>query len=646
MAGLAKAGLGAIAAAGAAAVTAVSGVAVSSVKLASDLNEVQNVVDVTFGEQGAEKIEAWSKAARDAYGLSTLQAKQYTGTMGAMLKSMGLADDEILNMSTDMVGLAGDFASFYNLNAEDAFYKIRAGISGETEPLKQLGINMSVANLEAFALSQGIDKAYNSMSQAEQATLRYNYLMSVSADAQGDFTRTQDSLANQMRIASLQVQELGAAIGQSLLPMATDAVKVGNEMLTALREGFEKGGVSGMLDAATGVITQLAQGLASKIPALVETSAQLLGALLTGLYNALPSLASAALAIVEALYTSLTAQLPSLLATGGNMLSGIMQGLYAALPGLLITALSLVDTLGSAILNGAPELLASGTELLHNVLTGIQNSLPDVLATATDLVVNLATGILQNLPAIFAKGQELLLTLITGISEMLPSIAQAAGDIISGLLLAFVENWPDILASGRDMVVNVIKGLLEMLPDIANAAGDLARKLVDALFEIDWIQLGKDIIQGLIDGVGAMAGLLWDAAVAIASSFLEGVKGFFGIHSPSTVMRDEVGKMLPRGAAIGVEDDTPEAVRSVDRMAEEMLAAADRVALDAQNQVGTAAVAKVMEHEPTPEPQNKDREPRQFVQNINFYEPVPAPDETARAIRIQETYGLAGDQDE
>ena len=126
-----------------------------AVALGSDLSEVQNVVDVTFGNLNQE-INNFASNAIEQFGLSETAAKQYTSTMGAMLKSMGFTTREAADMSMTMTGLAADMASFYNLNAEDAFYKIRAGISGETEPLKQLGINLNVANLEQYALTQGI----------------------------------------------------------------------------------------------------------------------------------------------------------------------------------------------------------------------------------------------------------------------------------------------------------------------------------------------------------------------------------------------------------------------------------------------------------------------------------------------------------
>ena len=118
-----------------------------AISAASDLQEVQNVVDTTFGKSGAAKIESWAKSAGAQFGLTETQAKRFTSTIGAMMKSSGLAGSEIVDMSTDLAGLAADMASFYNLDFDEAFQKIRSGISGETEPLKQLGINMSVANL-------------------------------------------------------------------------------------------------------------------------------------------------------------------------------------------------------------------------------------------------------------------------------------------------------------------------------------------------------------------------------------------------------------------------------------------------------------------------------------------------------------------
>lgn len=199
-----------------------------SVELASALNEVQNVVDVTFGDS-ADTINAWAKNAKSAFGITETKAKQYTGTLGAMLKSMGLADDAVVSMSTDMAGLAGDMASFYNLDYDVAFEKIRSGLSGETEPLKALGINMTEANLQAYALSKGLDKTYQKMTQAEKAALRYSYLMETTADAQGDFARTNTEYANSLRLFQSNMDTVAAEFGQGLLAAITPALNMVND---------------------------------------------------------------------------------------------------------------------------------------------------------------------------------------------------------------------------------------------------------------------------------------------------------------------------------------------------------------------------------------------------------------------------------
>ena len=214
------------------------------ISAASDLAETQNVVDTVFGDQ-ASQIYNWAQSAQTAFGLTQTQALRYTSTLGAMMKSSGVAQSEITEMSTALSGLAADMASFYNMDFDTAFDKLRSGISGETEPLKALGINLSVANLEAYALSQGIQKSYQEMSQAEQIALRYGYIMQATADAQGDFARTADGYANSVRRIETAWESLKTQIGSMLLPaveIATNAIAGLLESLTAPKDKtiFEK----------------------------------------------------------------------------------------------------------------------------------------------------------------------------------------------------------------------------------------------------------------------------------------------------------------------------------------------------------------------------------------------------------------------
>ena len=207
----------------------------SAIGFGSDITEIENVVDVSFGSM-ADEAYKFASTAKEQFGLSELAAKQYSGTMMAMMKSSGVAQDAASKMSISLAGLAGDIASFYNIDTDTAFQKIRSGISGEIEPLRQLGINLSVANMEAYALSKGITTSYNAMSQAEKVALRYNYLMSVTGDVQGDFARTSGTWANQVRLLTLNFQSLSAVIGQGLIAGILPAIQALNALMSKLMQ--------------------------------------------------------------------------------------------------------------------------------------------------------------------------------------------------------------------------------------------------------------------------------------------------------------------------------------------------------------------------------------------------------------------------
>ena len=206
-----------------------------AIKLGSDITEVENVVDTAFGRMAKHAYD-FADTAKEQFGLSELAAKQYSGTMMAMLKSSGVAIPQAAEMSTTLAGLAGDIASFYNLETDEAFYKLRSAISGETEPMKALGVNMNIVNLEAFAMSRGINKAYKEMTLAEQTTLRYEYILAKTADAQGDFAKTAGTYANQIRLLKLNFESLSAIIGQGLIAAILPAIKWLNSLMSKLIE--------------------------------------------------------------------------------------------------------------------------------------------------------------------------------------------------------------------------------------------------------------------------------------------------------------------------------------------------------------------------------------------------------------------------
>lgn len=204
-----------------------------AIELGSDLEEVQNVVDVTFTTM-SEKVNEFAKNAAVSAGLSETMAKRYVGTFGAMSKSFGFAEDEAYKMSTALTQLSGDVASFYNISQDEAYIKLKSVFTGETETLKDLGVVMTQAALDQYALANGFGKTTSKMTEQEKVALRYRFVMDQLSGASGDFIRTSDSWANQTRILKLQFESLMATIGQGLVNIFTPAIKVINILLGKL----------------------------------------------------------------------------------------------------------------------------------------------------------------------------------------------------------------------------------------------------------------------------------------------------------------------------------------------------------------------------------------------------------------------------
>ena len=472
----------------------------TGIDYASDLAEVQNVVDVTFGS-ATEAINSWSKECLAAYGMNEVSAKRYAGTLGAMLKSSGLAGDAIVDMSKDMVGLAGDMASFYNLDLETAFEKIRSGISGETEPLKQLGINMSVANLEAYALSQGITTAYNEMSQAEQVMLRYNYLMSTTADAQGDFARTQDSYANQTRLLSESWLEFTGVMAEQLLPVLTTIVSWLNNIVAFLTENADM--VSAVLVglattvgilAVAWVVHAAAQWLAvaanqALIVSLLSNPilwiALIIGVLVAAMYRWIQSIGG----VKNAWEICKLA-----LIVGWNAVKlAFFTGVYWVID--LVDKLKLCwQKAGVAIANFMGDMKVSVLTILQNMING-----------AID-IINKFIGVLNKIPGVSIDAIEHVTFATTAAAENEATKSARAAD------LAAYESELASAKAGRDAHIDSLKAELNSSVDALQAA--YAQAKADAAAD-------SSAEQTALDSIGADTAGINDSAGSAAASLKE-----------------------------------------------------------------------------------------------------------------------------
>lgn len=217
-----------------------------AIDTASDIEEVQNVVDTAFGSMRSS-MEEFAQSSVKTYGMSKLTAKEMGSTFMSMAKNMVSSTKTATEMSLALTGLAGDWASFYNVTQSESATALNSIFTGETENIKRYGYILTEANLQNFAYEQGIKKKISAMTQEEKVLLRYNYIMQKSAMVQGDFAKTSDSWANQTRVLSEQWKELLGILGGGLINVFAPTVRLLNSALSKI------------IDFANGVSVALAE---------------------------------------------------------------------------------------------------------------------------------------------------------------------------------------------------------------------------------------------------------------------------------------------------------------------------------------------------------------------------------------------------
>lgn len=242
---------------------------------ASDVNEAMNKVEVAF-KDSADKVKEFAEITLDTYGISKGSALDIAALFGDMATSMGIPTDKAADMSMSLTGLAGDLASFKNIGIDQAMTALNGVFTGETESLKTLGIVMTQANLEAYAMSQGIQTNIKDMTEAEKVQLRYSYVLDKTKNAQGDFSRTSDGAANSTRVLKESIKETSASLGEVLLPLITPLIQKITEavkwfgslddtqkkmIVTILAVVAAIGPVAGIISAITTAVTVLSTAI-------------------------------------------------------------------------------------------------------------------------------------------------------------------------------------------------------------------------------------------------------------------------------------------------------------------------------------------------------------------------------------------------
>ena len=533
-----------------------------AVQTASDLQEVQNVVEVSFGSMSAE-VDKFAENALKKFGLSKLSAKQFASTFMAMSNGMGVAAEAGKNMSLNLTALSADMASFYNVEQDVAFTALKSVFTGETETLKRFGIVMTEANLEAYALSQGITKSYSAMSQAEKVALRYSFVLNATKNAQGDFARTSNNWANQVRILKEQFKELAGIIGNGLLKVLQPLIILLNKVLSsaisvanALSQAF--GGkkikesstsvsnmASGMGDIASGA-EDTSSGLES-----ADKSAKKLKRTLAGFdqLNVLSTSDSGSTSgagggggditgLANASYISTEEEVESGVSKADEyfkQVSEIYHKWFDNLPKLKINfdkeqALEDIKGIGLDVLNTISGL----GSFVITIGINLANDL-DIGKLANDFIslVKSVTGLASSLTDVLVPAFEKLYDI--GLKPVVEWIGEKVHDAfktLSGILedfAKFVEDNAEGFKAWGEILGVVAKAIWSIIEPMADAAWNTFKGLVLAIYEVFklllkiLLEVGKALVKVVKDPKQA-----WDDFKSYVGSFFDNMKNKAG----------------------------------------------------------------------------------------------------------------------
>lgn len=509
-----------------------------AIKAGADYEQLTGGVETLF--KGA--ADTVMKYSAEAYKTAGVSANEYmeiaTSSAAAMVSSLGgdvdkaaeytnqavisMADNSA-KMGTDLASVQQAFAGFAKGNFT-LLDNLKLGYGGTKTEMERL-------LADATALS-GVE--YDISSYA-------------------DITQAIQVIQTEMGITGTTAKEASATVSGSLQMMKSSW----QNLLTAMASGQNVGEAFAQLsDSALTFVQNLVPMFAQVVSSLPEVLSGAIGALIQSLNitaNNADAIVQMAVDFVTGLANALVEGLPYLAEAAVNLAMSLGNALITF--DWAGTLHSMVETMRTSLDTAAGEIFGTDGSIIDGISDGIFKAIPQLITTAGDIISKLLAFLMQNLPKLQEMGMTFTLKMATGLLQNMPQIITAITQLISKLLATIAQNLPQMLQKGIELVGKLAAGLIQAIPDAVAAIFDLNEGMVRIFRDFDWLSLGRDIINGVIAGLNAAGSALWDAITNIARGAFDSVKRFFGIGSPSKLMRDEIGKFIPSGIAVGIEDN-------------------------------------------------------------------------------------------
>ncbi len=514
------------------------------------------------GESWTQNLIGVAKKALAAAGIG--KALSLALTEGAALEQAiggvetlyGNAAETIKTYAKDAFRTAGLSANDYMEQSTSFAAALVSSLSGDTAAAAEAA-NTALTDMADNANKMGTDMA--DIQNAYQGFAKGNYTMldNLKLGYGGTQSEMKRLLADAQKLTGMKYDIRNLADVYSAIHVVQTELGItgttAKEAATTLTGSF-----AAMKSAASNVLGALTIGdgemLKNSLNGLADTAVTfLVGNLMPAIGNILSALPDTAVTLVTSLAASLQAQAPGLLQSGVELLQNIVNGIVTGLPQLLQSGADMIAGYRKTISERFPQILEAGSQMLQNLVNGILQNLPALVSSALVLIGQLVGVFLDCLPQLLQSGVKLILSLVDGVLQSLPHVASAAFTTIAKLAASLLSRAPDILQSGITLIGELAAGLIRAIPTVVSAAGQIISDFKNKFSQTDWLSLGRNIIDGIIAGIRNAMGALGGAIRDVADSAISAAKNALGIHSPSALFRDEIGRQIPAGMALGIE---------------------------------------------------------------------------------------------
>lgn len=523
---------------------------------------------------------------------STREARENMGKLETGFTTAGHSAEDAKNTYTELYGILGDdgqateaaahLAKLTNNEKELATWTdIATGVYatfGDSLPIENLteaanetaktgaitggladALNWAGVSEDEFQAS--LDKCGTEQERQALITETLNGLYSDAAkkyrEVNGDIIDAQKATAS-LNSAMAELGAIAEPIVTKLKQLAADLLQqitpfvelIGNGLVGALT-GAE-GAAQQFTDGLLGMVTFAIQKLTEMLPTFINFAFQMIANIATGIAQALPTLVPSLVQLVTDIVQVLIDNIPLLIDAALQLVTGLAQGIINAIPVLVAALPTLITSLIDGLLSAIPQIIQAGIDLLTSLITALPEIIATIVAAIPEIINGIITALLENIPLIIQAGIDLLVALIQALPQIITTIVQAIPQIISGIVNALVQNIPQIIQAGVQLFVALIQNLPTIIVEIVKAVPQIVSGIVSAFGSLvgEMVNAGANLLHGLWEGISSAASWLWDKVTGWASSLVDGIKGFFGIHSPSTVFA-EIGTNMGEGVGVG-----------------------------------------------------------------------------------------------